>query len=145
MTIHENAGRIAERRETPGTSCEEVPCLLTDPDRIVIERFISFAENSRVVYSQTLLDLLQDKLLMAGSVPGMAPAGLATFGRHVSCLFDGRKRERGVLSFGLVSRAGEISLHSLLGATLIGMSAGQQGLVPGEDGRNRRVVLQSVT
>src|SRR5690606_15196320 len=97
-----------------------------------------------VAYSQLMLDLLHRKLQTADPIEGLAPPYVATFGSFVSCVVGGADIETGILSFGLVARAGEIPIHSLLGATLIGMSEGQRTVLRSEDGRTRSLLVTQV-
>ena len=91
-----------------------------------------------------MLDILHQKLRVAVAIEGAAPSDIATFGSYISCVVDEKDIECGVLSFGLVTRAGEIPIHSLLGATLIGMSAGQSTILLSEDGTTRSLVVTQV-
>ncbi|MEQ9449187.1 MAG: hypothetical protein RLN70_09825 [Rhodospirillaceae bacterium] len=119
-------------------------CHLTNADRLQIERFLSFAGNSKVVYSQLILDILNWKLQAAVALGRVAPSDVATFGRYISCVVDETDTQSGVLGFGLVARAGEIPIHSLLGATLVGLSVGQRTRLLSEDGTARSLVITQV-
>ncbi|WP_139784799.1 hypothetical protein [Roseovarius sp. A-2] len=81
---------------------------------------------------------------MAVAIEDAAPSDVATFGSYISCVVDEKDIECGVLSYGLVARAGEIPIHSLLGATLIGMSAGQRTKLLSEDSTTRSLVVTQV-
>ncbi|MEN9062130.1 hypothetical protein [Ponticoccus litoralis] len=144
MAIPDATGSTIPQDETCQAEGKDGGCRLTASDRLQIERFLSFADNSSVVYSQLLLELLNRKLQAADVIEGAAPPDLAAFGRHISCVVDETEAESGVLSFGLVARAGEIPVHSLLGATLIGLSVGQRTRLMSEDGTSRSLVVTRV-
>lgn len=144
MVIPDVTGSTIPRHGKPEAGGGDYKCRLTKADRLGIERFLSFAGNSSVVYSQLMLDILHQKLKVAVAIEGVAPSDVATFGSYISCVVDEKDIESGVLSFGLVTRAGEIPIHSLLGATLIGMSAGQSTILLSEDGTTRSLVVTQV-
>ena len=144
MVIPDVTGSTIPRHGKPEAGGGDDKCRLTKADRLRIERFLSFAGNSSVAYSQLMLDILHQKLRVAVAIEGAAPSDIATFGSYISCLVDEKDIECGVLSFGLVTRAGEIPIHSLLGATLIGMSAGQRTILLSEDGTTRSLVVTQV-
>lgn len=144
MVIPDVTGSTIPRHGKPEAGGGDDKCRLTKADRLGIERFLSFAGNSSVAYSQLMLDILHQKLRVAVAIEGAAPSDIATFGSYISCVVDEKDIECGVLSFGLVTRAGEIPIHSLLGATLIGMSAGQRTILRSEDGTTRSLVVTQV-
>ena len=144
MAIRDVTGSTIPRHGKPEAGGGDCTCRLTKADRLRIERFLSFAGNSTVAYSQLMLDILHQKLQVAVAIEGAAPSDIATFGSYISCVVDEKDIECGVLSFGLVTRAGEIPIHSLLGATLIGMSAGQSTILLSEDGTTRSLVVTQV-
>ena len=126
----------------PGGPKNEIS--LTIADRFNIERFLGFAENGGIIYSDTLLALLRQKLRLAREAPHPAPAHLATFGRRVVYQLDKADPADGILSFGIVCHAGEIPVHSTLGATIIGMKTGQKAIVDTDEGVIRTLVLLDV-
>ncbi|MBN7783961.1 hypothetical protein JYP51_03465 [Ponticoccus gilvus] len=144
MAIPDATGSTIPQNGTFDTDGKDCRCRLTAADRLQIERFLSFAGNSSVVYSQRMLDLLNRKLQAAVAIEGAAPPDIASFGRYISCVVDETETESGVLSFGLVARAGEIPVHSLLGATLIGLTVGQRTRLMSEDGTSRSLVVTRV-
>ncbi|WP_297771783.1 hypothetical protein [uncultured Roseovarius sp.] len=144
MAIPDVTGSTIPCHGKPEAGDAECKCRLTKADRLGIERFLSFAGNSSVAYSQLLLDTLHQKLQLAVAIVGAAPSDVATFGSFISCVVDEKDIECGVLSFGLVARAGEIPIHSLLGASLIGMSVGQRTKLLSEDGTTRSLVVTQV-
>ncbi|MEY8839576.1 hypothetical protein AB9K41_11170 [Cribrihabitans sp. XS_ASV171] len=144
MAIPDVTGSTRPRFGKPEAGGRDCKCRLTKADRLGIERFLSFAGNSSVAYSQLMLDILHQKLQVAVAIEGAAPSDVAAFGSYISCVVDEKDIESGVLSFGLVTRAGEISIHSVLGATLIGMSAGQRTMLLFEDGTTRSLVVTEV-
>ncbi|KAA8606054.1 hypothetical protein AL036_16100 [Salipiger aestuarii] len=145
MAIPDVTGSTIPRHGKPEAGGGDCECRLTKADRLGIERFLSFAGNSSVAYSQLMLDILHQKLQVAVAIEGAAPSDVATFGSYISCVVDEKDIECGVLSFGLVARAGEIPIHSLLGATLIGMSAGQRTKLRFEGGTTRSLVVIHVS
>ena len=144
MALPDITASTIPRNGKPEAGGGDCRCRLTKADRLRIERFLSFAGNSSVSYSQLMLNILYQKLQVAVAVEGAAPSDVATFGSYISCVVDEKIIESGVLSFGLVTRAGEIPIHSLLGATLIGMSAGQDTMLLSEDGTTRSFVVTQV-
>lgn len=144
MAIADVTGSTIPRHGKPEAGDGDYKCRLTKADRLGIERFLSFAANSSVAYSQLMLDILHQRLQVAVTIEGAAPSDVATFGSYISYVVDEKNIECGVLSFGLVTRAGEIPIHSLLGATLIGMSAGQRTKLLSEDGTTRPLVVTQV-
>ena len=124
--------------------CRSSEYSLTVADRIGIERFLRFAANSHVVYSPILIGLLQHKLRNSRPAPDPTPASLATSGREVTYMISGAGAVKGVLSFGLVCRAGELPVHTLLGATLLGMKPLQKSALLNEDGDIGTVVVLNV-
>jgi len=144
MAIPDVTGSTIPGNGKPEAGGGDCKCRLTKADRLRIERFLSFANNSSVAYSQLMLDTLHQKLQVAVAIEGAAPSDVTTFGSYISCVVDKKDIECGVLGFGLVTRAGEIPIHSLLGATLIGMSAGQRTKLLSEDGTTRSLVVTQV-
>ena len=118
---------------------------LTVTDRFSLRRFLAFAETGRITYPDPLLALLRHKLAVARNACNPAPATLATFGRQVRYRLDNRSLlSEGLLAVGLVKLAGEVPIHSMLGATLLGMSVGQSTSFTGEKGITRKVTLVEV-
>ena len=118
MATRDVKGSTIPLHGKPEAGRGDCKCRLTKADRLRIERLLGFAGNSSVAYSQLMQDILRQKLLVAVSIEGAAPSDVATSGSYISCVVEEKDIECGVLSFGLVTRAGEIAVHSLLGPRL---------------------------
>ena len=142
LSTEEDAGRSAGKSSSQ--SLRDHATLLTVADRFALERFLGFAEASGILYPDTLLQILRAKLATAGVARHPAPLNLATLGRQVSYRLGRTEPVTGVLSAALVQHTGELPIHSMIGATLVGMTAGQQVAFDIEGDRNRMLILIDV-
>lgn len=139
MTAFSNTGYAALRELS-------VACLLTTADRREIEEHIQRADKIGAGVHVVLARLLSKKLLYA-SVQGDAPCpSTATGGSRVTYAIDDLPPHSGRLVHRNESAYGQSSIHvaTLLGATLIGMTAGTQAPFLQANGSFRKVRLLSI-
>lgn len=133
------------RSQNVDTSRREEDVWLTVTDQFNIRQFLAFADTGRITYPCQLIQLLRRKLSVARCADNPAPGNLATIGRQVRYSLDGLRVCNGLLAVGLISSVGEVPIHSMAGATLIGMSVGQSATFLGSSGVTRTITLIEVS
>lgn len=152
MTV---SGQRTPAIETPATSNTgyaalrelSVACRLTTADRREIEEHIRRADKIGTGVHVVLARLLSKKLLYASEAQGEVPCpSTATGGSRVTYAIDDLPPQSGRLVHHNEHTYGQSSIHvaTLLGATLIGMTAGTQAPFLQASGSFRKVRLLRV-
>lgn len=130
------------------TKLQDSPCVLTSNDFSIIDNFIRDPHEATGTYSFLLRRLLRHKISHSRIVlPPDVPGDVATLSsRLVFSMEDSRNEVRRLIHSQNQAAANQtVSVFTLLGATLIGMSAGQTAPLLKADGSINNVTLRRVT